>query len=70
MKKEEKINPTLDPYKTEPFVETQMFRGNQIYKAQQVSITDATGGGTIDTEARTALNSILSVLRNITIIKR
>jgi len=36
--------------------------------AQQAAIADATGGATVDDEARTAINSVLSVLRTTGII--
>jgi hypothetical protein len=36
---------------------------------QQAAIVDVTGGATIDSQARTAVNSILSTLRNYGIIK-
>ncbi len=37
--------------------------GQQIIGTQQAAISDAAGGGTIDAEARTALNSLLAACR-------
>ena len=37
--------------------------GTQVVTAQQAAIPDASGGVTIDTEARAAINSLLSALR-------
>jgi len=37
--------------------------GTQVVAAQQAAIPDATGGATIDAEARTALNQLLAELR-------
>jgi len=37
--------------------------GQQVLGAQQAAVNDATGGATIDAEARTALNSLLAACR-------
>lgn len=37
--------------------------GTQILTSQQAAVADATGGATVDTEARTAINSLLARLR-------
>ena len=37
--------------------------GTQVLTTQQAAVTDASGGATVDTEARTAINSLLARLR-------
>lgn len=41
----------------------------QIVKAPQPAITAPTGGGTVDTEARTAINSIITTLEKLGLVK-
>lgn len=42
--------------------------GKQNTLAEQPAITNPTGGATVDTEARTAINSILTALRTLGLI--
>lgn len=45
------------------------FQARQIKKAPQEAITAPTGGATIDAEARTAINSLISRLQNLGLIR-
>ena len=38
--------------------------GQKVVGAQEAAIADATGGATVDTEARAAVNAVLAALRN------
>jgi hypothetical protein len=63
------MNPTIKPISTEPLTETQILRGDQVALAPQPAIADPAGGGTVDTEARAAIVSILTTLEKLGFIK-
>ena len=65
-----KYNPTLEHYPIEKVNEDLIIRGDQIYKSANLRVANVSGGATIDTEARTAVNSLLAILRDISVIKR
>jgi len=43
--------------------DTVFVNGTQVVSAQGVAVADASGGSTVDTEARTAINALLARLR-------
>jgi len=43
--------------------------GKQLRKAPLPKITAPTGGGTIDTEARTAINSLITALEKLGVVR-
>lgn len=67
--RERKLQLRIEPIGTAEAVEIPMFRGNQLFKAPQAAITAPTGGATTDAEARTAINSIITTLENLGLVK-
>lgn len=64
----ENINPQLQRH-THNGIDSQKIPGKSIEKAPQNAVTTPSGGVTIDSQARTAINDIISRLQELGLLK-